>query len=283
MSTTLDEGATALLRKPFAESAIGKLPRSTCSACSKSDRKRCEQHQWVPNCQECHGSHSSATMHLDYVGHAATTDRLLAVDPEWSWEPMALDLRDRDGNLWIRLTVRGMTRLGVGDGRTLKECIGDAIRNAAMRFGVALDLWSKDELEQISNGAVRLRSAVAEELAARQPAAAGPSTETPASPIEAPVGHSEPIEPEPEDEPEAAPVAPSDSPLLNTSSKLARRMFALFGEIQLKEKDLRLAYVTDVVGRPIESSTEMTDADAVQVIAAIERDLENPFPKDGAK
>jgi hypothetical protein len=60
-------------------------------------------------------------------------------------------------------------------------------------------------------------------------------------------------------------------------------MFALFGEIQLKEKDLRLAYVTDVVGRPIESSTEMTDADAVQVIAAIERDLENPFPKDGAK
>ncbi len=25
----------------------------------------------------------------------------------------------------------------------MKECIGDAIRNAAMRFGVALDLWSK--------------------------------------------------------------------------------------------------------------------------------------------
>ena len=29
----------------------------------------------------------------------------------------------------------------------MKERIGDAIRNAAMRFGVALDLWSKEELE----------------------------------------------------------------------------------------------------------------------------------------
>ena len=26
---------------------------------------------------------------LDYVGHAATTARLLEVDPEWTWEPMA--------------------------------------------------------------------------------------------------------------------------------------------------------------------------------------------------
>jgi hypothetical protein len=29
----------------------------------------------------------------------------------------------------------------------MKERIGDAIRNAAMRFGIALDLWSKEELE----------------------------------------------------------------------------------------------------------------------------------------
>ena len=89
---------------------------------------------------------------LDYVGHAAVTDRLLSVDPEWNWEPMGvtpegLPALDREGNLWIRLTIHGHTRLGVGDGRSMKEKIGDALRNGAMRFGVALDLWSKDELE----------------------------------------------------------------------------------------------------------------------------------------
>lgn len=89
---------------------------------------------------------------LDYVGHAAVTDRLLQVDPAWSWEPLALTpdglpATDKAGNLWIKLTVCGVTRIGVGDGKSAKEAIGDAIRNAAMRFGVALDLWSKEELE----------------------------------------------------------------------------------------------------------------------------------------
>jgi hypothetical protein len=88
---------------------------------------------------------------LDYVGHAAVTDRLLQVDPAWVWEPLALTpdglpALDRAGNLWIRLTVCGVTRVGVGDGKNAKECISDAIRNAAMRFGVALDLWAKDGL-----------------------------------------------------------------------------------------------------------------------------------------
>ena len=89
---------------------------------------------------------------LDFVGHAAVTDRLLSVDPEWSWLPLGVDEHglpalDKEGNLWIQLTVCGVTRIGVGDGRNMKERIGDALRNAAMRFGVALDLWTKDELE----------------------------------------------------------------------------------------------------------------------------------------
>lgn len=92
---------------------------------------------------------------LSYVGHAAVTDRLLKVDPFWTWEPMGVDqhglpARDADGNLWIRLTVCGVTRIGVGDsgnGKGAKEAIGDALRNAAMRFGVALDLWSKQDLQ----------------------------------------------------------------------------------------------------------------------------------------
>lgn len=94
---------------------------------------------------------------LAYVGHAALTDRLLDVDPAWSWEPLALDSRglpaiDEVGGMWIKLTVCGVTRLGYGDagqkkgGDAMKERIGDALRNAAMRFGAALDLWHKGDL-----------------------------------------------------------------------------------------------------------------------------------------
>jgi hypothetical protein len=86
---------------------------------------------------------------LDYVGHADVTARLLEVDPFWTWEPFAVDaqgLPARNGaDLWIRLTICGVTRIGVGDGKSTKECIGDAIRNAAMRFGVALELWAKGD------------------------------------------------------------------------------------------------------------------------------------------
>jgi hypothetical protein len=121
----MDAQQAAELRRPFPASAIGQLPKG-------------------------------GTM-LDYVGHAATTDRLLAVDPEWTWEPLATDDQglpaiDKAGNLWIRLTVCGVTRIGVGDGLSMKERIGDAIRNAAMRFGVALDLWAKEDLHEIQQG-----------------------------------------------------------------------------------------------------------------------------------
>ena len=50
------------------------------------------------------------------------------------------------------MTVCGITRLGYGhsDGKSggdaVKEVIGDALRNAAMRFGAALDLWHKGDL-----------------------------------------------------------------------------------------------------------------------------------------
>jgi hypothetical protein len=96
-------------------------------------------------------------VHLDYVGHAALTDRLLDVDPLWSWEPVRPSRRParvrRNGGLWIKLTVCGVTRLGYGHaagkpdpGAREKEVIGDALRNAAMRFGAALDLWHKGDL-----------------------------------------------------------------------------------------------------------------------------------------
>lgn len=135
----------ALLREPFPAHQISKLPKPY-----KKDSPKGQ-------CKECGGYHGLPALHLDYVGHAALTDRLLDVDPSWSWEPVAFDDKglpaiDANGGLWIRLTVCGVTRLGYGDaqgktgGDAMKERIGDALRNAAMRFGAALDLWHKGDL-----------------------------------------------------------------------------------------------------------------------------------------
>lgn len=142
---TFDELAGLLmLRAPIPADQIEKLPKPLWKGAWDGER--------AARCSECKGYHVlSNAIHLDYCGHALTTNRLLDADPYWSWEPMAvtdqgLPLFDKVGGLWIKLTVCGVTRLGYGDGSSPKEIIGDAIRNAAMRFGVALDLWSKADL-----------------------------------------------------------------------------------------------------------------------------------------
>lgn len=114
----------AKLRDPFPADQIGKLPKGGIL--------------------------------LDFVGHGFLTARFLDVDPEWTWQPFALDanglpLLDEAGGLWIRLTVCGVTRIGYGDAggkkgaNAVKEAIGDALRNAGMRFGAALSLWCKGD------------------------------------------------------------------------------------------------------------------------------------------
>lgn len=147
--------ALEMLRVPFPAETVEKLPRPKWKGAW--DNKRASQ------CNVCHGYHvTENAIHLDYIGHAATTNRLLEVDPLWSWEPLAftadgLPRFDGQNGLWIKLTVCGVTRLGYGHagnksgGDAVKEVIGDAIRNAAMRFGVALDLWSKSDLHADKN------------------------------------------------------------------------------------------------------------------------------------
>jgi hypothetical protein len=151
-TSLLTEEDQEALREPFPEEKIGKLPRVTCKACRESPGRVCDHHTKA-KCEVCGQWMTTAHMHLDYVGHADVTDRLLEVDRYWSWEPLGVDERGlpviRDGGLWIKLTVKGVTRLGFGDSENArnpnpKVLIGDAIRNAAMRFGVALDLWRKE-------------------------------------------------------------------------------------------------------------------------------------------
>jgi len=143
-----------MLRTPFPAHHISKLPKETKA---QIDARKADKNLMVWKCPECGGAHHKNAVHLDYVGHAALTDRLLDTDIEWSWEPVAfnadgLPAFDRNNGLWIKLTVCGVTRMGYGsaDGKTggdaVKEIIGDALRNAAMRFGAALDLWHKGDL-----------------------------------------------------------------------------------------------------------------------------------------
>lgn len=145
------------LREPFPPASVDKLPKVFCRPCRESADKVCGNHVKV-KCGDCGNKITGAHLHIDYVGHAEVTDRLIAVDPDWTWEPMAfgadgLPQVDRNGGLWIRLTVAGTTKIGYGhaDGKTggdaVKEVIGDAIRTAALRFGVALDLKRKHRAE----------------------------------------------------------------------------------------------------------------------------------------
>lgn len=106
---------------------------------------------------------------LSYVGHAEITKALSEIDPLWTWEPVTggdglpviriqnghIPRRDRDpilvdmATMWGRLTLCGVTRWAVGSVEAHKpdldkELVSDFLRNAAMRFGVALGLWMKD-------------------------------------------------------------------------------------------------------------------------------------------
>lgn len=141
-----------LLREKFPDHQISLLPKPY-----KKDSEK-------GNCSVCGGYHGLPAAHLEYVGHAALTDRLLDADPNWNWEPLSVENGlpkfDVSGGLWIKLTVCGTTRLGYGHatesqykdvGAREKEVIGDALRNAAMRFGAALDLWHKGDLHLDEN------------------------------------------------------------------------------------------------------------------------------------
>ena len=104
------------------------------------------------------GKLPKAGMQLDFVGHADVTKMLIEIDPEWTWEPTAFDTnglpayRVENGMAHMAgwLTVQGVRRLGIGSVThnkpdLLKELISDFIRNSAMRFGICLALWTKQE------------------------------------------------------------------------------------------------------------------------------------------
>ena len=117
---------------------------------------------------------------LDYIGHADVTRILLGVDPTWTIEPAAYD----EAGLPARVTIGNMVQAGfwmtlLGHARYCvgsvedrksdigKELLSDAIRNGAMRYGIALSLWTKAEWEDL--GAVPAKTLTKPKAAKTEP------------------------------------------------------------------------------------------------------------------
>jgi hypothetical protein len=91
---------------------------------------------------------------LSYISHALVTERLNDVDPGWSWRTVNEHVYFDAGNVphcagvTVEMTVNGVSRVEAGgpqrqDGfaNEIKNAYSDAIKRAAMRFGVALYIW----------------------------------------------------------------------------------------------------------------------------------------------
>jgi hypothetical protein len=126
------------------------------------------------------------------------------------------------------------------------------------------------EGEQDANGVVTVETegakpkATRRKRAATEPAPASPSTPQgpPAVARQAPAS-----QPPPEDtQPEPHPI---EEPKLNQAQ--SRKMFALFRDTGLEAREDRLAYAMAVIGRQLESSTELTVSEAGRVIDALEQ------------
>lgn len=241
--------AFAKLREQFPAANIAKLPKVSCWNCTQAAKNNkgatCNEHRKA-KCAECGNFITTDHIHLDYVGHAETTARLLDADPEWTWEPLAFDDRglpavDGFGGLWIRLTIAGVTRLGYGsaDGKPgpngVKEAIGDAIRNAAMRFGVALDLWAKTDLHSDDHDS-------------------GPEPDTaPERPARRESGKSD-------DEWTAKP-----SQIRNADKGQITNLVMEFERVGIKDRDERLRLAVEHVGHPLATFNDLTAAECADL------------------
>ena len=119
----VDPAAQAALRKPFPAHLVSRLQK---------------------------GSRTE-----DYVSHAAVVDRLNSVVPGWTMGKPDFII-DGDGHIsgvLCSMTIGSVTRWEIGDvdlrskpGAEAKLAMSDWIKRAAMRFGVGIDLWSKEDL-----------------------------------------------------------------------------------------------------------------------------------------
>ena len=259
-----------LLRQEVPERLIGKLPKINCGDCKK---KNCTRHA-PSKCTVCAGW-LGYHIHLDYVGHAETTAQLLEADFAWNWEPVAftpegLPAFDADGGLWIKLTVCGVTRLGYGTadnasgfksrGDIRKEIIGDALRNAAMRFGWALNLWAKTDIHE--------RTTQDEpDAVPPPPAPKHPTRAARTHPKAAAADEWSTAGP-----PAPAPTAPQGEPKMIEINQLTRIAILFKERLGLSEHNDRIAWITTRIAHNIDSTKHLTYAEAEHVIRQLEQE-----------
>ena len=102
---------------------------------------------------------------LDFINHAVVTDRLNQVAPDatWTvdeqWEVTKHLLDKKTGEIrdvfefWVRgtMTIGSVSRVEYGDGDDPKDAIGNFVKRAAMRFGVGIDLWIRNEAAKLDS------------------------------------------------------------------------------------------------------------------------------------
>ncbi len=305
----MDKQMLEILSKPFDPQYIGHLPRVTCRDCKDASRgsrqSSCGRHKMI-NCKVCKNFLSEAHQHDSYVSHADVENRLNNADPNWTYEPLAFDengfplaVLDVDGNwiMWIRMTVGGVTRLGVGslhevpnkDAKAAnvpqddlrKKLISDALKNAAMRFGVGLELWSiADRLEVCGSGDDDMRSASMDDaqlVAAptQQDATVDGSLDLLEDGVElldttasvnataGDVGFA--------DDDYKEPAAPKEALIAEAMVNRIRKMFTDFHKTLPEQRE----YTSSVVGREVAKLTELTRKEGAMVVKALQADLES--------
>lgn len=181
---------------------------------------------------------------LAYVSHADVTERLLEIDPFWTWEPVGfeengLPALDANGGLWIKLTVLGVSRYGYGEpqGRDdwdkIKGAIGNAIRVAAMRFGVGLHLWQKDDTASVFDAIARKA-----------------------------------VETAPEPDPWAAPARTGANGAKAINEKQIKLVWLKCKEAELHKKSEQVAAVGKLLNREILTLEELHSADVDVIVRA---------------
>jgi hypothetical protein len=159
--------------------------------------------------------------------------------------------------------------LGDAHDQAMKTALSQGLKRCAVNLGdqFGMSLYNNG----LTNAVVR-RTLVEPGGAGEGERPAMPHDETPVQGEPEPVVHHEP-EPAPEHagSPQRSAKHPGNDPA-------RRRMYALLGKAELTDREAKLAYVIDVIGRPVDSSNDLTDAEVRLVCDRLESFIRQTEP-----
>jgi hypothetical protein len=115
-SSLLTQADLKILKAPFPKESLGVKVQST-----SKDRTR--------------------ALLVLYLQHTDVQDRLEMVDPAWTTEVINEERVGDTVYVRIRMTVKGVSRENVGEGNDPKAAYSDALKRAAMLFGIGRYLY----------------------------------------------------------------------------------------------------------------------------------------------